>query len=200
MVSGLFSTSLTVNELSASRGNLVLFDTISFRLDAGEALRITGPNGCGKTTLIRCVAGLVRPDSGQIKCSVENAFHYLGHLNAMKPQLTVAENLMFWGRTNGVKQIEPAIKTLNLNRLKDLPFGVLSSGQKRRTAFARLLLSPRPIWLLDEPTVGLDAASLTIFGAAFEQHLQLGGIIIAATHTPLGTEKWRTLDLQRVDQ
>ena len=163
-------------------------------------MRVTGPNGTGKTTLLRCLAGLIRADSGTISVLGENDLHYLGHLNAMKPQLTVTENLNFWAKINDASKIddalENAIVTLNLTRLTDLPFSVLSSGQKRRVALARLLLSPRAVWLLDEPTVGLDTASILIVEAMFAKHLSEGGIIIAATHTPLGGTNWQTLVLE----
>ena len=173
----------------------MLFAGVSFDLKAGEALRITGPNGNGKTTLLRCLAGLVRPDAGDITISNENSIHYLGHLNAMKPQLTVAENLKFWSAFDGGETIEIALETMNLVRLTDLPFSVLSSGQKRRVALARLLLSPRTVWLLDEPTVGLDIASVALVEVLLTSHLAQGGIIIAATHTPLGNANWKTLEL-----
>ncbi|MGL4404290.1 MAG: heme ABC exporter ATP-binding protein CcmA [Notoacmeibacter sp.] len=192
----MFNTSLTVENLSASRGGFVLFENVSFHLNAGEALRITGPNGSGKTTLMRCLAGLVRPDSGKVIGQSESAFHYLGHLNAMKLQLTVNENLSFWAKAEGGNGIDAAMNTLNLSRLKDVPFGVLSSGQKRRTAFARLLLSSRPVWFLDEPAVGLDTASVAILNSILEQHLANGGIVLAATHTTIGSAVWHTLDLQ----
>jgi heme exporter protein A len=200
LVSGypLFNASLSVTNLSASRGGFALFEGVSFDLNAGDALRVTGPNGTGKTTLLRCLAGLVRPDAGSIKINDENAIHYIGHLNAMKPQLTVAENLKFWATFDGGGNIEAALETMNLVRLKDLQFSVLSSGQKRRVALARLLLSPRPIWLLDEPTVGLDVASVALFETVLEKHLAQGGIIIAATHTPLGNDNWQSLELKPV--
>ena len=159
---------------------------------------MTGPNGTGKTTLLRCLAGLIRLDSGTISKLNENDLHYLGHLNAMKPQLTVAENLNFWAKINGGTKIDAALETLNLTRLIDLPFSVLSSGQKRRVALARLLLAPRAVWLLDEPTVGLDTASILIVEAMLAAHLSKGGIIIAATHTPLGGAGWQTLQLDQV--
>ncbi len=114
----------------------------------------------------------------------------------MKPQLTVAENLNFWAAFDDGKSIVSALETMNLSRLKDLPFNVLSSGQKRRVALARLLLSPRQIWLLDEPTVGLDIVSSTLVEAMFSAHLANGGNVVAATHTPLGTATWQTLELQ----
>jgi heme exporter protein A len=194
----LFNTSLETKHLSASRGGFALFEDVSFRLKPSEALRIIGPNGSGKTTLLRCLAGLVRADSGSISSLDQSSSYYVGHLNAMKPQLTVAENLGFWAAMDGSKDIDAAIMHMNLTRLIDLPFSVLSSGQKRRVALARLLLSARPIWLLDEPTVGLDAVSISLVESLLEQHLFDGGIVIAATHTPLGSANWQTLELQPV--
>ena len=195
----MFSTTLTIEKLSASRGGFALFEGVSFSLKPGQALRITGPNGSGKTTLLRCLAGLVTADSGNISKIDEYSLHYLGHLNAMKPQLTVAENLNFWAKMHGGDNFTSAIKTLNLARLIDLPFNVLSSGQKRRVALARLLLSPRAIWLLDEATVGLDTVSIVLFETVLETHLAQGGIIIAATHTPMGKADWQTLELQPLE-
>lgn len=194
----MFNTQLSVRDLSASRGGFLLFETVSFAIKPGGALRITGPNGTGKTTLLRCIAGLVCPDSGTIDKPKDNALHYLGHQNAMKPQLTVWENLNFWAGGNEAANCDPAIHRLNLTGLKDLPFSVLSSGQKRRVALARLLLSPRPIWLLDEPTVGLDNASVDLVETILQSHLGNGGIVVAATHTALGSTEWQTLDLQPV--
>jgi heme exporter protein A len=194
----LFNTSLETKHLSASRGGFALFEDVSFRLKPSEALRITGPNGTGKTTLLRCLAGLIRADGGTISNLPENCLHYVGHLNAMKPQLTVAENLNFWAAMDGSKGIDAAIVHMNLAPLVDLPFSVLSSGQKRRVALARLLLSARPIWLLDEPTVGLDATSISLVESLLEQHVFDGGMVIAATHTPLGSANWQTLELQPV--
>jgi heme exporter protein A len=194
----LFNTSITAENLGASRGGFPLFQSVSIDLKPGQALRITGPNGTGKTTLLRCVAGLVRHDAGTISSVAEGTMHYLGHLNAMKPQLTVVENLTFWAAFDGTPNTEAALKTMNLQRLGNLPFSVLSSGQKRRVALARLLLTPRPIWLLDEPTVGLDIASIALVETVLEKHLIEGGIIIAATHTQLGNANWQTLELQPV--
>ena len=194
----MFETSLIVESLTASRGGFALFENLSFELKAGAALRVTGPNGSGKTTLLRCLAGLVQPDAGRITIQSENTFQYLAHLNGMKPQLTVAENLNFWAKMQSSGNVTSAIETLNLTRLKDLPFSVLSSGQKRRVGIARLLLSPRAVWLLDEPTVGLDIVSISVFETVLENQLSEGGIVIAATHTPLGKANWQTLDLQPV--
>jgi heme exporter protein A len=192
----LYNTSFNAEKLGASRGGFALFDNVSFSLSPGDALRVTGPNGTGKTTLLRCLAGFLQPDSGSMSKTGDQNIHYLGHLNAMKLQLTVAENLTFWANANIDSHYEAAIKTMNLTGLVDLPFGVLSSGQKRRAAIARLLLSPRHVWLLDEPTVGLDINAIALFESVLEHHLGQGGIIIAATHTPLGKANWQKLELQ----
>lgn len=189
---------LIAENLSGERGGQPVFSDISFSLAERQALVVTGPNGAGKSTLLRAIAGLLPHAGGHIRLegggeeypTVASASHYLGHLNAMKPALTVRENLDFWrdfcgGANLGVKD---ALDTVGLGAIGHLPFGYLSTGQKRRAAIARLLVSRRLIWLLDEPTAGLDAQSERQFAALMERHRASGGMIIAATHLPLGIE------------
>ena len=195
-----FDATLRIDGLAGGRGGFALFSDIDMALAPGEALRVTGPNGTGKSTFLRCVAGLVRPDAGSVQVAMggsaadrADTMHYLGHLNAMKPQLTVAENLAFWSKFDDGGDWRTALEAVGLPQLAELPFAFLSAGQKRRVAIARLLVTPRPIWLIDEPTAGLDAASTERFEALLDAHLGAGGIVLGATHTPLGRAHWRDL-------
>lgn len=200
---------LIAENLGGERGGEPVFSGIGFILDKGEALVVTGPNGVGKSTLLRVVAGLLPARPGRVLVegggedfpTVASACHYLGHLNAMKTALSVAENLRFWrsfqgdsGQANSAGEsapapgVEDALKTVGLGGIGHLPFGYLSTGQKRRVSIAKLLISHRPVWLLDEPTAGLDKASEERFAGLMRAHLESGGILIAATHLPLGLE------------
>ena len=189
---------LIAENLSGERGGETVFSGIGFTLDKGEALIVTGPNGTGKSTLLRVVAGLLPAAAGRVRVegggegfpTVASAAHYLGHLNAMKPALSVEENLAFWRAFQGepALSVEEALETVGLGGLGHLPFGYLSTGQRRRASIAKLLVSRRPVWLLDEPTAGLDKASEERFAALMRGHLQDGGIVVAATHLPLGLE------------
>jgi heme exporter protein A len=174
-------------------------------LEDGEALVVTGPNGSGKSTLLRVVADLLPAAGGSVRFegggekwpTPSSASHYIGHLNAMKTALTVNENLDFWQRFAGEPAlgIAEALEEVGLGHIGHLPFGYLSTGQKRRAALARLLVSRRPVWLLDEPTAGLDKASEARLSEMMERHLDEGGIIVAATHLPLGIEGVKSLDM-----
>ena len=193
---------LVAEGLSAKRGEDLIFQDISFEIASGEALVVKGANGSGKSTLLRVLAGLLPAHSGAAKLlaaaqpveRVGEAAHYLGHRNAMKRELTVEENLSFWqsffcdfaGGT-GLPVIE-AVEAVGLGGIAHLPFGYLSAGQQRRMAMAKLLVSWRPVWILDEPTAALDAAAETMFAGLVTAHLARGGIVIAATHQPLGLE------------
>jgi len=160
-------------------------------------LTLLGPNGSGKSSLLRLIAGLLRPSAGQIELqggeaerTIGEQAHYLGHLDALKPSLTVAENLGFWAGYLG-DRASPADETLaavGLGGLTGLPAAYLSAGQRRRLSLARLLAVPRPIWLLDEPASGLDAAGQERLAELMRQHLGTGGMVVAATHGPLGIE------------
>ncbi|MBS0534706.1 MAG: heme ABC exporter ATP-binding protein CcmA [Proteobacteria bacterium] len=199
------STRLVCENLACERGGRLVFSGINFAVKAGEALILTGRNGAGKSTLLRVVAGLLRASAGRIKLTggidemgtAEQA-HYQGHLDAIKPSLTVAENLQFWARFLGAPadaSIEPALEAVDLAALADLPAAYLSAGQKRRLSIARLLAVKRPLWLLDEPTSALDTQSQGRLAAFMRQHLAGGGLILAATHGPIGLDAPRELKM-----
>ncbi len=194
---------LVVDDLAADRGSGLIFENISFSLGDGEGLVVTGPNGAGKSTLIRAVAGLLRPAHGTARIEDETgtwtdlaaASHYLGPINAMKPALTVRENLAFWQAFAGkpAMTIDEVLRTVGLEHTGDLPFSYLSTGQRRRIAIAKLLLNWRPVWLLDEPTSGLDAASERHFAGLVRDHMKTGGIVVAATHLPIAVDGMKRL-------
>ncbi|SME97666.1 heme exporter protein A [Xaviernesmea oryzae] len=199
---------LTAETLSARRGEDLIFKDISFDLGKGEALVLTGRNGSGKSTLLRVVAGLLRPETGRVTWHSDaaesgmraaEACHYLGHRNAMKAELSVSENLSFWkdffGDVRGGKGISvgEAAEVVGLGGITHLPFGYLSAGQQRRMAFAKLLVSRRPVWILDEPTAALDVNAEGVLTALIKAHLAGGGIVLAATHQPLGLENAKEL-------
>lgn len=199
---------LTAENLSARRGEDLIFKDISFDLGAGESLILTGENGSGKSTLLRVVAGLLRPETGRVTWHSKTkqpdmrsyeACHYLGHRNAMKAELDVSENLSFWKRFCGDFEggvgmsVAVAAEAVGLGDIAHLPFGYLSAGQQRRMAFAKLLASYRPVWILDEPTAALDTGAERLFIDLIKAHLASGGILLAATHQPLGLENARQL-------
>jgi heme exporter protein A len=165
-----------------------VLDRIGFSVASGGALLLLGPNGAGKSTLLRAIAGLKRLDGGRLLFDGSDEFlgkvGYLGHLDGIKPGLTAAENLRFAGQISG-RPIGPALEALTLSPLAGLPARMLSAGQKRRLALARLSVSGAPLWLLDEPTLGVDTASVAAFGAILAQHRAAGGLVVAATHLPL---------------
>jgi heme exporter protein A len=189
--------------LACTRGGLPIFRDVNFTAKAGEALVLTGPNGSGKTTLLRVIAGLLRPSEGAVRFEgagpdviLAEEAHYLAHLDPLKPSLTVAENLNFWTEfLGGASTADEALRAVRLERLAGLPAGYLSAGQRRRLSLARLLAVQRPIWLLDEPTAALDAAGQVILADMMRQHLASGGLIIAATHGPLGLDGAKTLEM-----
>ena len=196
---------LIAENLGGERGGETVFSNIGFALGRSEALVVTGPNGSGKSTLLRVVAGLLPAAGGRVSIegggedfpTVSSASHYLGHLNAMKAALSVEENLGFWRAFQGEPglDVDAALEIVALGGLGHLPFGYLSTGQKRRASIAKLLVSRRPIWLLDEPTAGLDKASEERFAGLMREHLRNGGIVVAATHLPLGLEGARELQM-----
>ena len=175
---------LTVSKLGVARGGVRLLEGLSFDVPAGTALILRGPNGSGITTLLRTLAGLQPPVGGQIAPGPDH-MAYSAHADAIKAALTVSENLAFWARVFGTSDFEPAITAFRLGALLDRPAGELSSGQKRRLGLARLMLTGRPIWCLEEPTVSLDAEAVAWFGDVVRGHLQTGGSAVIATHIDL---------------
>lgn len=181
-------------DLACVRGGRLIFDGLSLRLAPGGAMLVRGPNGAGKSSLLRLLAGLLRPAAGQLGNPFRTA--YLGHDNALKPDRSLAQELGFWARLDGAgDRWRDAIDRFDLAPLADLPTRVLSSGQKRRAALARTWASGAELWLLDEPSVGLDAASVDRLAAACADHRASGGLVIAATHVPMGIEDGEVLTL-----
>lgn len=195
---------LKAEGLAAFRGERLVFRDLDFEVPEGGALVLAGPNGSGKSTLLRLLAGLVRPIAGRLLWRGEDALAdlpthaqrvtYVGHLDAVKPGLTVGENLAFSARLIG-GSVTDALAAVGLTELADLPARMLSAGQKRRLALARLGLSQAELWLLDEPTLGLDTASIGRFGTMLKAHRERGGLVVAATHVPLPLEGTKELRL-----
>jgi heme exporter protein A len=185
---------LTVRDLAVTRGGLAILEGVSFELNAGEALVLRGPNGVGKTTLLRSIAGLQPPEIGTVT-GAEDQIAYAAHSDGLKAMLSVTENLTFWASVFGLSDIEHAIEAFDLADLRNRMAGTLSAGQKRRLGLARLMVTGRPIWVLDEPTVSLDVASVALFADAVREHLQNGGSALMATHIDLGLAEARVLDL-----
>ncbi len=192
--------------LACRRSQRVVFAGLDFQLPPGAALLLTGPNGSGKSSLLRLMAGLIRPFAGRLRWGARPVsddptqhrarISYLGHQDALKPVLTVVENLRFWaGGDGGPARMESALSAMALDRLADTPARFLSAGQRRRTALARVIASGAPLWLLDEPTVGLDAPSVESLEAALARHLASGGMVAAATHAPIALPGAAALDL-----
>jgi heme exporter protein A len=212
---------LVGSDLICVRGGREVFAGLSFAVRAGEALVIIGPNGAGKTSLLRMVAGLLRIEDGRIELvggdperTIAEQAHFLGHQDALKPSLSVAENLRFWMRYLGEagaaeqmtasaasaerdepKAVVRALAAVGLDELADLPAGYLSAGQRRRLSIARLLAIKRPIWLLDEPTAALDSAAQARLAELMRGHVSGGGMLLAATHGPLGIDANHELGL-----
>jgi heme exporter protein A len=195
---------LSGSDLVCVRGQRQVFSGIGFVVRGGEGLVLVGPNGAGKSSLLRLIAGLLRPESGRFdltggnpELSIAEQAHYLGHQDALKPSLTVLENLRFWANYLNASDasLEGPLTAVGLASLADLPAGYLSAGQRRRLSIARLLAAPRPIWLLDEPTTALDIASQAKLAELMAGHLRTGGIVVAATHGPLGLDGAKELRL-----
>jgi len=185
---------LEVTDLAVARGGMTVLEGVSFVLRPGAALVLRGPNGIGKTTLLRTVAGLQPAIAGQVTAPPE-AVAYAAHADGLKATLTVTENLRFWASVYGTGPVEPALQRMNLAALCDRQATNLSAGQKRRLGLARLLVTGRPVWVLDEPTVSLDTASVALFGAVIRDHLAGGGSALMATHIDLGIPEAELFDL-----
>jgi heme exporter protein A len=177
------------------RGGREVFSGLDFEAVSGVALTVTGPNGAGKTSLLRLIAGLLMVadgsiglEGGEAELTLAEQAHYLGHRDALKPALSVVENLSFWREFLGGAAFDVAesLAAVGLDHAGHLPAAYLSAGQRRRLSIARLLAVRRPIWLLDEPTSALDAAGQSLFATLMRDHLSRGGLIVAATHAPLG--------------
>ena len=185
---------LTVTGLACARGGVTVLEGISLTLPAGRALVLRGPNGIGKTTLLRTIAGLQPAVAGLVSLSPEN-LAYAAHADGLKAALTTRENLAFWAAVHGQGGVDAALTAMNLSALQDRLAQHLSAGQKRRLGLARLLVTGRPVWLLDEPTVSLDAASVALFADVVRAHLAAGGSALIATHVDLGLDEAALLDL-----
>jgi heme exporter protein A len=196
---------LQASELVCQRGDREVFRGLDFAVQSGEALVITGPNGAGKSSLLRMIAGLIRVAGGRLdlldgdpELTLPEQVHYLGHHDALKPALSVSENLGFWTRylgDDGPAGLPDALASVGLAGLGDLPAAYLSAGQRRRLSLARLITVPRPVWLLDEPTAALDSGGQDRLAEMMRQHCAGGGLILAATHGPLGLVDSRELKL-----
>jgi len=203
-MTGVSITALTGEKLACRRGFKLLFQDLDLAATAGRALVVTGPNGAGKSSLLRILAGLLTPSGGRVglrggpaEAAWREHLHYLGHDDAVKGALTVAANLDFWRRVLGPTgfAVEEALEEVGLGGLGRLRASVLSAGQKRRLAIARLLVSRRSIWILDEPTTALDVKAQARFAAFGRAHLEGGGLLVAATHAPLDLGETDTLEL-----
>ena len=202
---------LEASGLICVRGGREVFSGLGFAVAGGEALLVTGRNGAGKSSLLRMIAGLVRTAGGALTIAgadpertIPEQAHYLGHQDALKPSLTVVENLEFWTRYLGVAGpsqaslqtlLQTSLAAVGLSALADLPAAYLSAGQRRRLSLARLLAVDRPIWLLDEPTSALDREAQDTLAGLMRRHLAGGGLIVAAAHGPIGLDGAKELRL-----
>ncbi len=194
---------LQIEQLCVKRSDRVLVSGLSFALGAGELLHLRGANGCGKTSLLEVIAGLRPVEQGAIRRDPEAlALHWIGHRNALALHLSAIENLQFWCGLNGAdgRQVGAALEQLRVPPgARRRPVRTLSAGQKRRSALARLLLAPRPLWLLDEPLDGLDRDGIAVFTQMLATHLRGGGMVLMTSHQPLpdGLPAVRELELVR---
>lgn len=190
---------LTANDLECVRGTRRLFSGVSFALEPGECLLLQGPNGSGKTSLLRILCGLARPERGEVAWRgqpigrLAEEFRaevlYCGHANALKDDLTPLENLLAAAALEGVpvsvRQAREALAALGIERLERLPVRALSQGQKRRVALARLAITERALWILDEPLTSLDVGAAATLGGLLDGHLEQGGLAILTSHQPI---------------
>lgn len=188
-------------DLACERGGRTVFAGLSFRVSSGGLLLLRGPNGAGKTSLLRVIAGLNEPEHGELSLrggdttlSLAQQCHFIAHQEAIKPALSVEENLSFWARFMGSGDVRQGLDAFGLQPLADLPAALLSAGQRHRLALSRLRLLARPIWLLDEPTNALDAVSQMRLARVMAEHLEEGGVILAATHVELVVKATQVLD------
>ncbi|HML14223.1 MAG TPA: heme ABC exporter ATP-binding protein CcmA [Xanthobacteraceae bacterium] len=196
---------ISASNLGCVRGSREIFRNVNFSISSGQALAVLGPNGAGKSSLLRIMAGLLRLDAGRLELdggdpdlTIPEQAHYLGHQDALKPSLSVAENLAFWARYlgDGFAGLTAALEAVGLAPIRDLPAGYLSAGQRRRLSIARLVAVRRPIWLLDEAAAALDQAAQARLIELMRGHLAGGGLILAATHAPLGLDAVQELRLE----
>lgn len=185
---------LRLTDLAVARGGIPVLADISLTVEAGQALMLRGPNGSGKTTLLRTLAGLQPPLAGEID-GPEDAIAYSGHSDGLKSMLTVTENLSFWAKVFGASGIDAALDAYALRPLAGRLAGALSAGQKRRLGLARMLVTGRPVWAMDEPTVSLDTDAVAMFANAVKAHVSGGGAAIIATHIDLGLPEAQVLDV-----
>lgn len=200
------SSSFTGEDLRCIRGERIVFTGLSFSVSEGDALILSGPNGSGKSSLLRLMAGLLPAAAGELYRNGHPVtddpdghratLHYVGHLDAVKPVLTVAENLSFWANVSGGDTaVDAALDRFGLAKLSNAAARLLSAGQRRRLNLARIAASPAPLWLLDEPAVALDTASVAVLVSLIASHRANGGIVVLSTHTDLGIENAKSLAL-----
>lgn len=193
---------VAVRGLSIERGGWRLFENLAFTAAAAEHVALTGPNGAGKTSLLRAIAGFLRPSAGEITFAGtpdghESQIHFVGHRDGLKGTIDARAHIRFWANVlGGDAGADSLIERLGLTRVADLPARTLSAGQGRRLALARLLVAPRPVWLLDEPAAALDADGKALLNGMIDAHRADGGIVIAAVHEPLGAPS-QTIELGR---
>ncbi|WP_238181861.1 heme ABC exporter ATP-binding protein CcmA [Methylobacterium trifolii] len=195
---------LSVDDLACRRSGRRIFSGLSFALAPGEALTVTGRNGAGKSSLLAILSGRLRPDAGRVtlgdvgEATLPECLHAIAHRDGLKGALSAGENLAFARALLGAPRMEPgaALERLGLAHALNLPVAYLSAGQRRRVALARLLVCHRPLWLLDEPTAALDVASQALLAGLMAEHRAGGGLVVAATHQPLGLDGARTLHIE----